>query len=70
MTSGSVTGLAPGGGARLNASARARGAFSTWLGRARDRRALAAMDDRTLRDLGLTRCEVSAEIARWRWRAS
>ena len=49
--------------------ARVQAAFSTWRGRARDRRALVALDDRTLRDLGLARCEVSAEIARWRWRA-
>jgi uncharacterized protein YjiS (DUF1127 family) len=49
--------------------ARVRNAFSAWLGRARDRRALAAMDDRTMRDLGLTRYEIAAEIALWRWRA-
>ncbi len=58
--------LATGGNRRF---ARVRNAVSTWLGRARDRRALAALDDRTLRDIGLTRCEIEAEIARWRWRA-
>ncbi len=55
--------------ARPKRLARVRNAFLTWLGRARDRRALAALDDRTLRDIGLTRCEIEAEIARWRWRA-
>ena len=58
--------LTTGGNGRF---ARIRNAFSTWLGRARDRRALAALDDRTLRDIGLTRCEIEAEIARRRWRA-
>ena len=48
--------------------ARLRSAFSTWLGRARDRRALAALDERTLKDIGLTRYDIAAEIARWRWR--
>ena len=49
--------------------ARLRNAFSAWLGRARDRRTLAAMDERTLKDLGLTRYDISAEIARRRrWR--
>jgi uncharacterized protein YjiS (DUF1127 family) len=55
-------------GGRHRRFARLRDALSTWLGRARDRRALAAMDDRALRDLGLARCEISAEIARWRRR--
>jgi uncharacterized protein YjiS (DUF1127 family) len=50
--------------------AQVRTAFSAWLGRARERRVLAAMDDRTLRDLGLTRYEIAAEIARSRrWRS-
>ena len=52
------------GGDRRRRFARLRDAFRTWLGRARARRALAAMDDRALRDLGLARCEIS----RWRWR--
>jgi uncharacterized protein YjiS (DUF1127 family) len=45
-----------------------RDALSTWLGRARDRRALAALDERTLKDIGVSRYDVAAEIARWRWR--
>ncbi len=46
---------------------RVRNAFSAWLGRARDRRALAALDDRTLKDIGLSRYDVSAELARRPW---
>ncbi len=49
--------------------ARIRNAFSAWLGRARDRRTLAALDERTLMDIGLSRYDISAEIARRRWRA-
>ena len=51
------------GAARPNPFARMRGALSTWRGRARDRRALAAMDDRALRDLGyrVARIEAGAE---------
>ena len=52
--------------ARPRRLARVRNAFSTWLGRARDRRALAALDDRALRDIGLSRYDIAAEIARWR----
>jgi uncharacterized protein YjiS (DUF1127 family) len=48
-------------------SARIRNAFSAWLGRARDRRALAALDERTLKDIGLSRYDVAAEIARRPW---
>jgi uncharacterized protein YjiS (DUF1127 family) len=45
-----------------------RFAISHWVDRARERRALAAMDDRALRDLGLSRYDVSAAIARSRVR--
>jgi uncharacterized protein YjiS (DUF1127 family) len=47
--------------------ARARNAFSAWLSRARDRRALAALDERTLKDIGLSRYDISAEMARRPW---
>ncbi len=47
--------------------ARVRNAFSAWLGRARDRRALAALDDRALKDVGLSRYDVSAEVAKRPW---
>ena len=66
MSIDDTTGAAA-GGARANPLALARRAFSAWRGRARDLRALAAMDDRALRDLGLSRHDVWAEAARWRW---
>ena len=47
--------------------ARVRNAFPAWLGRARDRRALAALDERTLKDIGLSRYDISAEMARRPW---
>lgn len=34
----------------------------------RQRRALEALDDRMLKDIGLSRCDVEAEIARPFWR--
>jgi uncharacterized protein YjiS (DUF1127 family) len=55
------------GGDRRRRPARIRSAFSAWLGRARDRRALAALDERTLKDIGLSRYDVSAELARRPW---
>ncbi len=35
-----------------------------WQDRARDRRALAELDDRTLADVGLTRADVARQMAR------
>ena len=49
--------LTTGGNERF---ARIRNAFSAWLGRARDRRALAALDEMTLKDIGLPR-----HLAEW-----
>lgn len=34
----------------------------------RQRRALAALDDHMLKDIGLTRCDVEAEVSRPFWR--
>ena len=40
-----------------------------WMDRARQRRHLAELDDRLLRDIGISRAEVDAEISRPVWRA-
>ena len=40
-----------------------------WLRRLRDRRALAAMSDRSLRDIGLTRYDADWEASKPFWRA-
>jgi uncharacterized protein YjiS (DUF1127 family) len=40
-----------------------------WRRRLRDRRALAAMSDRSLRDIGLTRYDASCEANKPFWRA-
>jgi len=47
--------------------ARVRNAVSAWLCRARDRRTLATLDERTLKDIGLSRYDLSAELARRPW---
>jgi uncharacterized protein YjiS (DUF1127 family) len=39
----------------------------TWLDRARQRRHLAQLDDRLLRDIGLSRVEVEQEVSRRFW---
>jgi uncharacterized protein YjiS (DUF1127 family) len=39
-----------------------------WMERGRQRRSLAALDDRQLRDLGLTRADVQLECAKPMWR--
>jgi uncharacterized protein YjiS (DUF1127 family) len=44
-------------------------AFSDWRRRARERRTLARMDPRELRDLGITRADVWRETRKPRWRA-
>jgi uncharacterized protein YjiS (DUF1127 family) len=40
-----------------------------WMERGRQRRSLAALDDRQLRDLGLTRADVQLECAKPMWRS-
>ncbi len=39
-----------------------------WMDRARQRRHLAELDDRLLRDIGISRAEVEAEMSRPVWR--
>lgn len=48
---------------------RATDALLGWLQRDRDRRALQALDDRLLRDIGISRGDVEAEAAKHFWRA-
>ncbi|HXV32141.1 MAG TPA: DUF1127 domain-containing protein [Sinorhizobium sp.] len=43
-------------------------AMLNWIERARQRRHLAELDDRLLRDIGVSRAEVEAEISRPFWR--
>ncbi len=38
-----------------------------WLDRSRQRRHLAAMNDHMLRDIGLSRADISAETQKWFW---
>jgi uncharacterized protein YjiS (DUF1127 family) len=56
---------------RIDIAARARRAFSAllaWQERAAMRRGLARMDDRLLRDIGLTRADVRRELGKPFWR--
>ena len=41
----------------------------TWLDRARQRRHLGELDDRQLRDIGLSRAEVEHEVSRPFWQS-
>jgi uncharacterized protein YjiS (DUF1127 family) len=47
---------------------RALALLDIWRRRLRDRRALALMDDRSLRDLGLTRYDAFYEVRKPFWR--
>jgi uncharacterized protein YjiS (DUF1127 family) len=40
-----------------------------WIQRDRDRRALSSLDDRLLRDIGVTRAELEAEARKPFWRS-
>ncbi len=50
--------------------ARLRAALRLWSGRARDRQALAGLNDRLLADIGLTREDASRICATPFWRAA
>ncbi|MEQ8964423.1 MAG: DUF1127 domain-containing protein [Azospirillaceae bacterium] len=67
---GAVPGTSPaGGGARRSPLlGRVLDRLACWQGRARMRRALGELDDRMLRDVGLTRLDVRAEAAKPFWR--
>jgi uncharacterized protein YjiS (DUF1127 family) len=43
--------------------------FATWRRRARERRELATLDRRTIRDLGLTTSEIQFEASKPFWRS-
>jgi uncharacterized protein YjiS (DUF1127 family) len=49
--------------------AKIRSELGEWRRRLRDRRALAAMSDRSLRDIGLTRYDAASEVNKPFWRA-
>ena len=51
-----------------HAARRAFGTVWTWMERSRQRRALADLDDRLLEDVGISRSQVSREIAKPFWR--
>lgn len=53
---------------RLAAIPRLRSLFQLWRRRARERRELARLDHRDLRDIGLSRLEVYDEISKPFWR--
>jgi len=44
-------------------------ALLTWQDRARERHALAAMDEHALKDLGLTKVDVEMELSKPFWRS-
>ena len=44
------------------------GLLSTWLQRARERRALHGLDDGMLKDIGLTRADIDFEVHKPFWR--
>jgi uncharacterized protein YjiS (DUF1127 family) len=52
-----------------HALARMGSVLGEWRRRSRDRRALASMSDRSLRDIGLTRYDATCEASKPFWRA-
>lgn len=52
----------------LRVTQRASRIIGTWMERSRQRRALAHLDDRLLKDIGLTRSEAEREIYTPFWR--
>jgi uncharacterized protein YjiS (DUF1127 family) len=53
---------------RIEAAAKqVRGTLSTWVSRAAERRQLEMLSDHLLKDIGITRAEVSLEINKYFW---
>jgi uncharacterized protein YjiS (DUF1127 family) len=48
--------------------ARIAGQYGAWVSITRERRALAELDDRLLRDIGITRYDAAHEVAKPFWR--
>jgi uncharacterized protein YjiS (DUF1127 family) len=57
------------GGTQAGFVTRLSDTLLTWLDRVRQRRHLAELDDRMLRDIGLSRGEVENEVSRRFWQA-
>jgi len=53
---------------RIHPAAAAWILFATWIERARQRKALAVLDDHQLRDIGITRVEAALECEKPFWR--
>jgi uncharacterized protein YjiS (DUF1127 family) len=56
------------GAAPPRAVPRLIGLVAAWRDRARERHQLARLDDRALRDMGLSRCDVAEEVGKPFWR--
>ena len=53
---------------RIHPAAAASILFATWIERARQRNALAVLDDHQLRDIGITRVDAARECEKPFWR--
>lgn len=52
----------------INPSRRLTKTFKFWIERSRQRKQLAKLDSRMLKDIGITRAEANAELAKPFWR--
>lgn len=66
--SGSIQTRLAGGKVQVGLVARVVDLLLTWSDRMRQRRHLAELDDRLLRDIGVSRADIEAEISRPFWR--
>ena len=67
--SGSIQTRPTGREAQMGLVARGVDALLSWTDRTRQRRHLAELDDRLLRDIGISRADVEAEVSRPFWRS-